>query len=319
MVVRYNVIRNKYIDMKIQSIIKTFILLIILNSCTEGEKPNTQNLPETVKQKMRDSIYIVMFDSLKANKKVNELYYLEAQYKIDTLNVKYISKYANKLGFLGNYNTAFILLNKSLKWVENKAKIYNSKSMIWQYYIGELMKNNKDSKAATDSALFYIEKACVTDTNDVEIFVIACVTHNQLGMFDKALNDIKNAIRIQPNNKDHILFRGMCKVGLQDMEGAYEDLKNITLNRKNDGSMYLYRGISEFYLKKYNEAKCDFDTSESLRFIRPELYYYRGCSKTFLNDEINGCIDIKKAHDIGFQVPADEYEIVLERLNSKNI
>lgn len=305
--------------MKIHITIKVFLLVILLNSCTNDTKINTQDLSEAVKQKMRDSIDVIMFDSLRANKKVNELYYLNAQYMIDTFNVKYITKYADKLGLMGNFNASYILLNKSLNYVQNKARLYNCKGMVWQYYAGEQMKNNVDSRAAIDSALFYIEKACATDTNDVELFVIACITHNQLGLFEKAIKDINNAIRIQPNNKDHILFRGICKVGLQDIKSAYEDLKVITPNRKNDNSMYFYRGITEFYLGKYNEAKCDFDTSEILGNKSAGLYYYRGFSKAYLKDKMNGAIEIKRAHDMGFQVPADEYEAVLERLNRKDI
>lgn len=303
-------------------ILKLILITIFIASCSDNHETlplNTQNLPEVIKKRMRDSIDRILVDSIVAKKKINVLPYYYSMYQIDTLNTKYIIKYADHLGLAGQYNISFNILNKAISYTKNNARLYNSKGNIWQYIATVKMQNKESYKNEIDSSMFYYEKACQTDSNDVELFVTLCLAHQYLKKYDEAINDIEHAMRLQPNNKDHVLFRGCVKVDLKDYQGAYEDLKVITPFRRNDPSMYYHRALAESYLNKLNECKLDLDTCIMLSPDNPDAYYFRGVCKTNIKDKYNGWLDIKKAYDLGYPVPEKEYKIMMEKLSEKKI
>ena len=305
-----------------KNILINILLLIISVSCSDLSNSvdlNTQNLLEETKSKMRDSIFRIVVDSINAGKKINQTPYYYSMYHIDTLNIKYLTKYADQLGQVGKYETSFELLNKAISYTDNKAKLYRCKGDIWQYIKTTNSQKNLPYSVHLDSSLYYYEKACGTDTNDVELFVTLCLAHQYLKKYDKAIKDIEHAIRLQPNNKDHILFRGCIKIDLKDYQGAYEDLKVITPFRRIDPSMYYHRALAESYLNKLNECKLDLDTCIMLSPNNPDAYYFRGVCRTNIKDKYNGWLDIKKAYDLGYPVPEKEYKIMMEKLSEKKI
>jgi len=305
-----------------QLILKLILITIIVVSCSDKNETSTlstQNLSEETKKRMRDSIDRTLLDSIRAKKQINEIPYYYSMYNIDTLNTKYIIKYADQLGVVGQYKTSFELLNKAISYTDNKAKLYRCKGNIWQYIATTNSQKNLPYSAYLDSSLYYYEEACETDTNDVELFVTLCLAHQYLKMYDKAMIDIEHAIRLQPNNKDHVLFRGCVKIDLKDYQGAYEDLKVITPFRRIDPSMYYHRALAESYLNKLNECKLDLDTCIMLSPNNPDAYYFRGVCRTNIKDKYNGWLDIKKAYDLGYPVPAKEYKIMMEKLSEKKI
>jgi tetratricopeptide (TPR) repeat protein len=303
-------------------ILRLTLFTIIIVSCSDNKDISmlsTQNLSEEIKKSMRDSIDRILLDSIRAKKKINEIPYYYAMYSVDTLNPKYIIKYANQLGIVGQYKPSFDLLNKAICYTSNKAKLYRCKGDIWQYIATASAQQNLSYSAQLDSSLFYYEKACITDTNDVELFVTLCLAHKYLKKYDEALIDIEHAIQLQPNNKDHILFRGCVKVELKDYQGAYEDLKVITPFRRIDPSMYYHRALAESYLNKLIECKLDLDTCIVLSPDNPSAYYFRGVCRTNIKDKYNGWLDIKKAYDLGYPVPEKEYKIMIEKLSEKKL
>ncbi|MES2566272.1 MAG: hypothetical protein V4565_05365 [Bacteroidota bacterium] len=306
-----------------KSILKLILITIAIVSCSENNNSvivNTQNLPENIKKRIRDSIEFILVDSIVAKKNINELPYYYAMYHIDTLNTKYIIEYADNLGIKGQYNSSFSLLNKAIAYTKNDAKLYYCKGNIWQYIATVKMQRNEYYKSEMDSSMFYYEKACQTDSNDVALFVTMCIMYNGLEQFDKGMNAIKHAIKLQPQNRDHILFRGTCKVGLKDFKGAYEDLRIITGYRKSDVSMYYNRALAEMNLKMMEEGKLDFDTCIMLEPNQAKLYYLRGACKTYIKGEKrNGWLDVKKAHDMGYPVSNEQYKKVMEKLSETSI
>lgn len=296
------------------------VLYFISLNPSEEEKISTQNLPETIKQKMRDSIDIIMFDSIKNGKKINELPYYYSMYKIDTLNVKYIVKYANQLGIVGQYDASFRYLNRALGYSKNKARLYHCKGDIWQYIATVKSQNGQLSKLEMDSSLYYYELACNNDSNDVELFVTMCIMYNGLQEYEKGIKAIEHAMKLRPENQDLILFRGICRVGLEDYRNAYNDLKIITAFRKTDVSMYYHRAKAASYLDMFYECKLDLDTCINLQPNNPMFYYFRGICETNIKElKYQGYQDIKKAKDMGYDVPEKEYKLVMEKLSQTTI
>lgn len=304
-------------------ILKLILITIIIVSCSDSHETqtlNTQNLLEDIKKRMRDSIDKLLVDSLVAKKKINELPYYYSMYHIDTLNTKYIIKYADHLGLAGQYQASFNLLDKTINYTSNSAKLYNCKGNVWQYIASAKMQNGQNYQTEMDSSVFYYERACQTDSNDVELFVTMCIMYDGLKRHEEGIKAIEHAIKLQPTNGDHILFRGICKVGLKDYKGAYEDLRTITGYRKSDASMYYNRAVAASFIKMIDVAKLDLDTCIMLEPSNPLFYYLRGVSETNIKSEKrNGWLDIKKAYDMGYPVPEKEYKIMLEKLSEKKI
>ena len=303
--------------------ITTFLLLLFLISCSSDindDKINTQDLPEATKTRMRDSIGFAETKLGSHNDPKLALPYSEARYKIDTLNVKYILEYVEMLTVCGQTQKAFSVINQTLKWSDKKAKIYESKGNVWQGIAALQLQRGLESKFALDSALAYYEKACQTDSSDVQLFITLSQTHQFLKKYDEAIKDINHAIKIQPNNRTHYLFRGVCKYGLNDFKGAYEDLTPITDIRRMEYTWYYYRALSASYINKFEESIKDFDTCEMLNYKAPELYYNRGVLKTNIkNLKYEGYVEIKKAEQMGYPVPKKEIEHVNKKLAEKSI
>jgi tetratricopeptide (TPR) repeat protein len=303
--------------------ITTIFLVLLLFSCSDeksGDKINTQDLSEATKTRLRDSIIFAETKLGSHNDPKLTLPYSEAKYRIDTLNIKYLLEYVEILTVCGQTQKAFSLLNQSLKWSDKKAKIYESKGNVWQGVAALELERGLEYKFALDSAMAYYEKACQTDSSDVNLFITLCQSHEFLKNFDAAIKDINHAIKIQPNNRTHYLFRGVCKYKLYDFKGAYEDLTPITDIRRMDYTWYYYRALAAAEIGKPEEAIRDLDTCEMLKFKAPELYYYRGIIKTNIKRlKREGYLDIKKAEQLGYPVPKNEIEIVNKKLAETTI
>lgn len=303
--------------------ITTIFLFLLLFSCSDeknGDKINTQDLSEATKTRLRDSIIFAETKLGSHNDPKLTLPYSEAKYRIDTLNIKYLLEYVEILTVCGQTQKAFSLLNQSLKWSDKKAKIYESKGNVWQGVAALQLERGLETKFALDSAMAYYEKACQTDSSDVDLFITLCQSHEFLKNFDAAIKAINHAIKIQPSNRTHYLFRGVCKYKLNDFKGAYEDLTPITDIRRMDYTWYYYRALAAAEIDKLEEAIKDLDTCEMLKYKAPELYYYRGIIKTNIKRlKREGYLNIKKAEQLGYPVPKNEIEFVYKKLAETTI
>lgn len=306
---------NKYIAI--------LLLLLFLISCSNDkndDKINTQDLPEDAKTRMRDSIGFAETKLGSHNDPKMALPYSEAKYKVDTLNVKYILEYVEMLTVCGQTQKAFSLLNQTLKWSDKKTKIYESKGTVWQGVAAVQLQRGLESKFAIDSAMAYYEKACQTDSLDVNLFITLCQSHQFFKKYEEAIKDINHAIKIQPDNRTHYLFRGVCKYNLEDYKGAHEDLTPITDIRRMDYTWYYYRAMAAGSIGLFDEALKDLDTCEMLNYKTADLYYNRGKVKTNIKKfKHDGYLEIKKAEQMGFPVPKDELEIVNKKLAETTI
>ena len=307
---------NKYIA--------TVLTLIFLQfSCADKtvvEKTDTQNLPEVIKKRMRDSIEINLFDSIQAGKKINKLLYYEAIYKIDTLNLKYLIKYTDLLAITGQTQRSMNLLNNALKWTDRKAKIFHSKGNVWQAIMTLQQQRGLQFNFAFDSSYYYYERACKTDSTDAELFITLSKMHEFQKNYNEAILNIEQAIKIQPTNRTHYLYKGVYKYYLGDYKGAYEDLTPITDVRRSDYSWYYYRAYAGATLGKYVESVQDFDTCELLNYNSPDLYYNRGKIKTNITErKREGYLEIKKSLQMGYPVPKDEQDLINKKLSETTI
>jgi len=302
-----------------ESMITRFVfssfIALLLCGCEQTE--STQRLHPLTQQRIRDSIESVLDNLQMDGKEIDELPYREAIYRVDTANIKYLIDYATSLAMSEKTADAFRLLRNTLRWSTNKDNLYSCLGDVWQIEAGFKGKQGLKIKAYIDSSLFYFEKAALTDSNNVGHLVNLSIIYNELQRPHDGIRAIEKAMRIQPDNRTHYLFRGSCKITLEDYKGAYEDLSIISDVRRLDPNWYYLRAIAASNINKLHESKLDFDTCELLGYDKPDLYYFRGAVKTNINDKLNGYREIKKAYDMGYPVPEKDMEKINKKLNSQ--
>jgi len=288
---------------------------------SEKEIIITQNLPEYIKKRMRDSIDNACTQAYPStNDPRTQIPYQKAKYEIDTLNVKYLLEYTQILAISGEINKAYNLLINALKWSDKKAKIYNSIGDVWQTIATFQMNNKINYQAALDSSFFYIKKACEMDSTDVDLFISLYNFYDYEKKYNEAIKVIEHTMKIKPNNRTLYLFRGTAKYHLEDYKGAYEDLTPITDIRRIDYTWYFYRALAGAELGKYNEAVQDLDTCEMLNYKEAQLYYVRGKFKTHIKErKREGFLEAKKAILMGYPAPKDEQEKIEKKLSEVTI
>ena len=74
--------------------------------------------------------------------------------------------------------------------------------------------------------------------------------------------------------------------------------------------IYYYRGNSKFKLYDYIGAIDDYSRSIELNPNNKMSYFNRGLSKLGLKQKENGCLDLSKAGELGFEFA---YEVIKEK------
>jgi len=142
--------------------------------------------------------------------------------------------------------------------------------------------------------------------------------NNKLGNYQLAMEDYNRALRIKPDFGNAVKGRSISKYELKDYSGAIEDIslaiqlahnQNLTVwsNRFQLAENYYNRAIYLFnsnsdtqYSEQYKRALED--CNESLKWYNDFslAYFLRGQTKIMLNFPESGCLDIKKAIEMGY-------------------
>ena len=116
-----------------------------------------------------------------------------------------------------------------------------------------------------------------------------------------ALSDYNKAININP--KDELAFwsRGGIKESLKDYNGAIEDFTKAIEINPNVAGIYYGRGFTKGnYNLDYNDAIVDYSKAIEIDPKYAEAYLARGLAKIKLENKEDGCLDIKKASELGY-------------------
>ena len=106
------------------------------------------------------------------------------------------------------------------------------------------------------------------------------------------------------------LKNGTDKANKKDFKGAISDLdKAIELNPKQ-ALAYCVRGEDKFMLHDYTGAIVDFDMALELDPKIEYAYCGRGLAEVRLNQTDKGCLDLKKAKEMGNEM-AGKYSATL--------
>jgi len=89
-------------------------------------------------------------------------------------------------------------------------------------------------------------------------------------VYDKAISDYTEAIRLNPNYANAYYNRGVAYGNKRDYDEAISDFSEYIKLSPNEGDGYYWRGISYRRLGKNVEAQADFDKAKELGYTGPQ-------------------------------------------------
>ncbi|MBS9389954.1 MAG: tetratricopeptide repeat protein [Dolichospermum sp. WA123] len=172
---------------------------------------------------------------------------------------------------------ALAAINQAIQLQPNNPNLYNQK-----YVVLINLKRYKEAAAAINKAIelspraaFYLSRGNVRD---------------DLGDKQGAIDDLNQAIKINPNFAQAYYNRGNVRDDLGDKQGAIDDYNQAIKINPNDASAYNNRGNVRDDLGDKQGAIDDFNQAIKINPNDASVYYNRGNAKYDLGDK-QGAID----------------------------
>ncbi|HEY5690078.1 MAG TPA: tetratricopeptide repeat protein, partial [Cyclobacteriaceae bacterium] len=114
-----------------------------------------------------------------------------------------------------------------------------------------------------------------------------------------ALEDYNKSIELDSEDPETYNLRGVLKFDMEDFDGAISDYNRAIELDPTNPTYYDNRALSKAEKEDYAAAIEDYTFSIELYPNDPETYYQRGMVKLLMNNNYDGCLDLKHADDIG--------------------
>lgn len=163
---------------------------------------------------------------------------------------------------LADYEAQYGSPAKALKEYQECARIDSSKPKLF-YNIASL---HLLSKKKTE-ALQYFEKTITLDTNYILAYMGRASIYNDWKKYDAAISDYDRVLQI--NKSYHYAYKA--------------------------------RGMVKQLNKRFSEAVDDFTRYLIFEETDPSAYYYRGLAKIGNNELLDGCLDLSKSAEMGYE------------------
>lgn len=226
-------------------------------------------------------ISILLLISVSASTQTAEDYFRNAKEKYDN----------------NNDSAAVLDLNKAIELNQDftEAYLYRGNCL---YFLGRY------KEAITD-----YEKYLNKYPDSVIVLNNISQSYFELKQYDSAISVVSRAFIINPDYAEGYLCRGMIYCdGLRDYKNALKDFDVAIRMRPDDERAYQFAGFVLFKMYDYKNAVVYFDKALLLEPNDARVYYIRGLSKGFSNDFDGACVDLKKAHDLGFENEVASYK-----------
>ncbi len=128
-----------------------------------------------------------------------------------------------------------------------------------------------------------------------------------------AITQFDNCLKLQPDHKNALLQRGLCKNLTTDFAGAISDFSSVIILEPTHRWAYLSRGSARNKTGEYALAMDDFNKVLGFDPNDQEAYNNRGFSKKLSGDKAGACEDWNKSKKLG----NDEAKIILKNNNCK--
>lgn len=174
----------------------------------------------------------------------------------------------------------------------NNSKIVKPVPIVVNYY--ELSKKEKN----VDKKISYLATVIITDSsNRCNAYIDRATIYYEQEQYTLAVNDIKNAIELEPNNGTALNLLGL----LEDRNGKFtEAIENFTtaINKGNKNHTYIFylnRAHVKINIKNYDSAIDDCNKSIKLNPSNSTSYYARGLAYELKKKYLEALFDYAEA------------------------
>jgi tetratricopeptide (TPR) repeat protein len=119
----------------------------------------------------------------------------------------------------------------------------------------------------------------------------------------EALADYNEAIRLNSDEKEYFLNRGLVKEKLRDFDGAYKDYTKAIALQERFEQAWLNRGNLLSRLGRISEAIEDYSVAISWSPAYGAAWYNRALARHRINQREAACADLQNAEKFGMNVP----------------
>lgn len=119
--------------------------------------------------------------------------------------------------------------------------------------------------------------------------------------YQGAIVAYNKAISLNPEDLSSYFYRGLCKDGILDHNGAILDFNKVIQSESDPYMMSLAfhaRGFSKYSLQDIRGALLDFSEAIELKPEDSASYFYRGRCKGILDDDRGAVMDYTKAIEL---------------------
>ncbi len=159
-----------------------------------------------------------------------------------------------------------------------------------------------------DPAIADLDEAIRIDRNNIVALGLRSGAYLHKGEFSKAMADINEAIRLDPKSSDTYKKRAFIYVQKEEANRAVEDFTEAIRLDPGSADAYAGRGCCLVRRKDYDKAIADFGEAIRLSPKSPCLYEMRGALWIQREDYERGMADIQTATRLNPLDPAATYE-----------
>ncbi|MCX5848921.1 MAG: tetratricopeptide repeat protein [Deltaproteobacteria bacterium] len=149
-----------------------------------------------------------------------------------------------------------------------------------------------------EKAIYHYDKAIFITPDFVEAYDNRGNAYADLGQYQRAIEDYNQAIRLKPEDADAYNNRGTTYIELGQYQQAIEDYNKV-IRLKPNYIAYYNRGNGYSSLGQYQLAIEDYNQAIRLKPDYAEAYNNRAVVSFNQKDIIYGCLNAKKACELG--------------------
>lgn len=148
-----------------------------------------------------------------------------------------------------------------------------------------------------------IQSGGETEQNLARAFTNRATGYNRTGQQDRAIDDLNQAIRLDPSYVIAIKLRGDYHAQMHRYDLAVADFDLAVQSNPNDAGAYGGRGLAYFSENRFDLAIQDCDQAIRLNANDAMSLYVRGLSKQRTGDAAGGEADIARAKQLDPNLP----------------
>jgi len=206
------------------------------------------------------------------------------------LNPEYAASYNNRGAVYdksGRHEIAIEDYNTAVRLKPEYADAYNNRGLVF----ARLAQNQK--------AIEDFSKAISLNPFFVDAYNNRAVVYTVLDRYDLAVSDLNKAISTNPDSLKSYINRAAIYAKLNQYEEVARNLTEVIRLQPDNDLFYYNRGFAYAKTGQYNAALNDFNKTLRLKDNHADAYNIRAAVYLNQHNIISGCLDAKKACELG--------------------